>query len=336
MHPLRDGAGLAIQKIAQATYEKHLDTRLRFSHLARTMTIEVILRSVLGTTGQEQVERFSSAFSRLLSKSSFLLHFSPALQWNLGAWSPWGRILNARKTVQEIIAEAIADARSSQLDTPLASVVAEASAATDQALGLEALGHQVFTLLSAGHSSTAEALTWAVHHVYARPELLAQLRDEADKTGASPDEVTRRPLLQAVCQEVLRLHPIGPMIGRKLSRALQIGKYTLPAGTVIGLSVSLQHMSGDLFEDPGAFRPARFMEQGSTAQRNVIAFGGGIRHCLGANLGLTEMKLALDVLIRGFDINLAQTKPPRHVMLDAIAGAKGGIPVTIRHRAAGR
>ena len=80
-------------------------------------------------------------------------------------------------------------------------------AATDPALGLQALSHQIFTLLSAGHSSTAEALTWAVHHVYARPELLAQLRDEADKTGANPEDVTRRPLLQAVCQEVLRLHP---------------------------------------------------------------------------------------------------------------------------------
>ena len=79
-HPLRNGTGLAIQQIARETFEKHLDRPVRVSRLARAMTIEVILLSVLGTMDQRQVARFSAAFNKLLSKASFLLHFSPVLQ----------------------------------------------------------------------------------------------------------------------------------------------------------------------------------------------------------------------------------------------------------------
>jgi cytochrome P450 len=191
----------------------------------------------------------------------------------------------------------------------------------------------VFTLLSAGHSSTAQALAWALYHAWSDAAVLARLREELDpiSAGRDPGQVVRLPYLGAFCREVLRFRPIGPMIGRKLQQPLEIGGWYLPPGTVIGLSVALSGRDSAGFADPDAFRPERFLLD-REAQAHSIPFGGGVRHCLGANLALTEMKLALAELIADYNVTLLDKRSPRHRVIDAVAGPAGGVMAQITRR----
>ncbi|WP_044562057.1 cytochrome P450 [Azospirillum sp. B4] len=337
MEPLRDGNGLALQAIARRLFAEAVDRPAGpVVALTKRLTMEVILRSVLNLSDPATVERFASAYATLSAKASFLLHFLPALQIDLGPRSPWGRIKRARRQVDTIIGDVI-DAASAEPArfAALGPVAAAAAIASEPTLGTEALRHQVFTLLSAGHSSTAQALAWAIHHAWSDPARLARLRAELDPLAPErdPGRVIRLPYLNAFCREVLRFRPIGPVIGRKLKKPIEFGGWSLPAGTMIGLSVVLADRDPAGYADPNEFRPERFIDEGESVGRS-IAFGGGVRHCLGANLALTELKLALAELVADYDVTLLGRQPERHRVIDAVAGPAGGVKARISRRGA--
>jgi cytochrome P450 len=338
MDPLRHGNGQAVQAMARRHFTALAGQPAAPAiGLTKRLTLEVILRSVLALADTAAIERFAAAYATLQSKASFLLHFVPALQIDLGPWSPWGHIKRARRQVDTIIAGAIEAAHAApEQFGALGPIACAAAAASDPELGIEALRHQVFTLLSAGHASTAQALAWAVYHGWNDAAVLTRLRAELDPVAPDyePGVVVRLPYLDAFCREVLRFRPIAPMIGRKLKQPIEIGGWRLPAGTVIGLSVGLAHRDPTGFAEPDTFRPERFLE-GREAQGYAIPFGGGARHCLGANLALTEMKLALAELITGYDVALLDRRPPPHRLIDAVAGPASGVKVRITRRTRG-
>ena len=57
------------------------------------------------------------------------------------------------------------------------------------------------------------------------------------------------------------------------------------------------HRRPDLYPDPLAFRPERFLEQ-PAGTYTWIPFGGGVRRCLGASFAQFEMAAVLRVLAR--------------------------------------
>ena len=54
----------------------------------------------------------------------------------------------------------------------------------------------------------------------------------------------------------------------------------------------LMHTREDVYPDPFAFRPERFLEK-PAGTYTWIPFGGGVRRCLGASFALFEMKAVL-------------------------------------------
>jgi cytochrome P450 len=64
----------------------------------------------------------------------------------------------------------------------------------------------------------------------------------------------------------------------------------------IGPSIYLLHRRADLYPDPLAFRPERFLER-SYGTYEWIPFGGGIRRCLGASFALFEMRVVMETLL---------------------------------------
>ena len=77
-----------------------------------------------------------------------------------------------------------------------------------------------------------------------------------------------------------------------LKAPFEVGGYTLPAGVAVVPSIHLIHTRADVYPDPLAFRPERFLEQ-PAGTYTWIPFGGGVRRCLGASFALFEMKWVL-------------------------------------------
>jgi len=71
-----------------------------------------------------------------------------------------------------------------------------------------------------------------------------------------PDETSvqvlrRSPYLNDVLMEAERLYPPLPITGRAVSRDVEFGGITLPAGTIIQLSVAATHRLPHVFAEPG-------------------------------------------------------------------------------------
>ena len=149
---------------------------------------------------------------------------------------------------------------------------------------------QLVTLLLAGHETTATALAWTVDLLLRTPAALERLTAEVE----DGEEDT---YLRAVIQESLRLRPVVPLAGRRLACELRTDALTLPAGTDVTPAIWLTHTRPDLYPEPLAFRPERFLERPPTTY-GWIPFGGGVRRCLGAAFAELEMRVVLTAMLR--------------------------------------
>jgi cytochrome P450 len=151
------------------------------------------------------------------------------------------------------------------------------------------LRDELLTLLVAGHETTANALAWAVERLIRHPDKLARLSEEV----AAGE--TR--YLEAVVTETLRLRPVISLVARRLVEPVQIGDWRLPAGITVTPAIYLVHRRPDVYPDPEAFRPERFLEQ-PPGTYTWIPFGGGVRRCLGASFAQFEMGVVLSELVK--------------------------------------
>jgi cytochrome P450 len=81
--------------------------------------------------------------------------------------------------------------------------------------------------------------------------------------------------------------------GRRPTRPAQIAGHHVPAGTLAYACIYLTHTRADLYEDPRAFRPERFLARSAPAPYGWIPFGAGRRRCIGAAFAELEMRVIL-------------------------------------------
>jgi cytochrome P450 len=143
------------------------------------------------------------------------------------------------------------------------------------------LRDELLTLLVAGHETTATALAWALERLARHPGAWARLGEEGYR--------------DAVIKETLRLRPVLPIVLRKLTVPLRIGGWELPVGVSVAPCIYLLHRREDVYPEPYAFRPERFLEQ-PAGTYTWIPFGGGVRRCLGASFAQFEMATVLRVI----------------------------------------
>jgi cytochrome P450 len=102
--------------------------------------------------------------------------------------------------------------------------------------------------------------------------------------------------LDAVVKEVMRLCPAAPIVVRKLLEPMELGGYTLPAGTTVAPCVHLVHRRPDIYPEPLAFRPERFLER-PAGTYTWIPFGGGCERCLAASYAQLLMKQVIRTVV---------------------------------------
>jgi cytochrome P450 family 135 len=186
----------------------------------------------------------------------------------------------------------------------------------------EELRDELMTLLTAGHDTTASSLAWAVERLVRHPDKLERLRDGDDE------------YLDAVCKETLRLRPILALVLRRLTEPMEIGGRVLPAGVNVAPCIYLVHRRPDVYPEPLAFRPERFLEQ-PAGTYTWIPFGGGVRRCLGASFALFEMRVVLRELVTRLALRPADPRPERITRRTiTLVPDRGGTVVAERRAAA--
>jgi len=262
------------------------------------VTLEIILRTVFGVDEPARIKRLAEPMKRLLNSTDQPLRLL-LLQLTRSAGakprSPWGRVFALMAPVDALIHEQIAERRAADGQDPdrddILSLQLAARDEDGNGLTDAELRDELMTLLLAGHETTATALAWTVERLVRTPRVLGRLLDEVE-SGESTD------YLDATIKEALRLRPVVPGVIRQLQRPLTIGGMELPKGVNVAPSIYLIHRRPDVYPEPHAFRPERFLGEDTPSTYEWLPFGGGIRRCLGASFALYEMRIVLETVLR--------------------------------------
>jgi len=258
----------------------------------QAITLDVIVRVVFGIVEADRIARWHGLLSRLLNVgTSPRFVAAQALSSTLRGRPLRGGYERLVGPVDAAIAEEIARRRrAADLDErgDILSLLIAARREDGTALTDAELRDELITLLVAGHESTATMLAWAFERLVRHPDKLARVREEA----LAGEEA----YVEAVVQETLRLRPVLPIVLRRLAAPLEIGGRPLPAGAWVAPCAYLVQRRPDLYPDPLAFRPERFLDSrpGTYAW---MPFGGGVRRCLGASFAQLEMKCVLQAVV---------------------------------------
>lgn len=262
------------------------------------ITLEVILRTVIGATDEQRRAQLRAVMPKLLSVGVWesLAINTPGLQ-RLAPWRPFrDRLREADRLLYAEIAERRADPDLATRTDALAMMIRTGDMTDAQ------LRDQLMTLLVAGHDTTATSLSWALERLTRHPAVLAKAVHAA-RTGADEH-------LDAVCKEVLRIRPVVFDIGRILTEPTEVAGYRLPAGVMVAPGIGLVHRDAGQYPDPDRFDPDRMLGA-ALGPTTWLPFGGGNRRCLGANFALVEMAVVLGEVLRRVDLHTSTARAER-------------------------
>ncbi len=301
------------------------------------VTLDVILRTVFGLDEGPAKLGLRAALLDLLNLSANPQLLLVAQQAIGNGGGPAARFFAARDRVDRLLFAEIAARRQADVtDRPdILSLLVRATYEDGRPLEDQALRDELVTMLVAGHETTATALAWAVSHVLGSEDVRDRVVGELAKAGPALDaqRVMRLEYLDAVCRETLRLTPIIPLVGRRLTRPMRIGGADLPAGVVAAPCIYLAHRRHDRWPEPERFRPERFLETKPTPYE-FLPFGGGVRRCLGMAFALVEMKIVLAEVLGRVELRAAPGYQVRVVRRSVTLAPSEGMPVVVERRAA--
>jgi cytochrome P450 family 135 len=287
----------------------------------RALTFEVICRAVFGVTEPERVERLRAALLAVIDSGT--IFFAPGfVRVDLGPLSPWGRFRRRLAAADALIYEEIGRRRRvSDLEerTDVLSLLMRARDDEGKPMSDVELRDELFTMLAAGHETTATSLAFAFDLIPRHPEVLARLRDEPDE----PD------YLDAVVTETLRIRPVLDAAERTLAVPRTVCGYDLPAGIRVYPAIACVHHRADLYPEPFRFRPERFLD-GRTTSYTWLPFGGGIRRCIGAALAQAEMAEVIRAVVAAVDLEPIRPEPDPVVIRGITLVPRHGTPVRVR------
>jgi len=255
----------------------------------QAVTLEVIMRAVFGVDDDQRHRHLGELLRKLLADVTSPHGFLVPMV--LGAERAAKLLRSRMRPIDEAIAELIAERRR---DPHLAdredilSLLLEARHTGGEPMSDIELRDELMTLLVAGHETTATALSWTFERLVRNPDVLRRLEEEIE----SEEEA----YLDAVIAETLRLRPVISLVVRKLIEPMEIGGHLLPAGVSVAPCIYLMHRRADIYPDPHAFRPERFLDSPPKTY-SWIPFGGGVRRCIGASFAQFEMKAVLQAVL---------------------------------------
>jgi cytochrome P450 len=188
------------------------------------------------------------------------------------------------------------------------------------------LRDELLTLVLAGHETTANSLAWTFERLVRTPDAYDRLRE-----AVRSDSEERAAVIDATIHEGMRSRPVIPTIGRRVTVPWQLGAYGVPADTPVLMSILLVHHREDVYPEPFAFRPERFLNR-KPGTYEWIPFGGGIRRCLGATLAMAEQRVVLDAVARRTDLVADDPAPERAVHRNVTMIPSRGARVVVRSR----
>lgn len=312
------------QMISDAA-QREIDTwsvgeQLALGPRMQAVTLEVIMAGIFGVEGlppkgtlerelRDEIHSIVALSTRPLSIFAEMIL--------LRHQQPGGVVGGVMRRVDELLYALIGERREAgagaEQRTDILSLLLAATDEDGVPMNDEELRDELITLVLAGHETTANSLAWAFERLLRNRDAYDRLRElvrasEADVSSDASAEADA--YVEAVIHETMRVRPVVPSIGRRVAVPWQLGRFRVPAGTPVVLSIMLLHHREDVYPQPFAFAPERFLES-KPGTYTWIPFGGGIRRCLGATLAMAEQRVVLRAIAARTDMRAPSAQPER-------------------------
>ncbi|PSJ30535.1 hypothetical protein B7P34_00485 [Streptosporangium nondiastaticum] len=186
-------------------------------------------------------------------------------------------------------------------------------------------------------ASTPIHAAWTGILLLQYPQWLPVLRAEqeaafTDHPPATLSALHKLERLDHCLLEAERLHPAVWLLARTAARDLCIHGYRVPRGHLVCVSPGASHRLPGVFREPGTFDPDRYLpdrREHRATPYALIGFSGGRHPCLGMSFAQQTMKIIWSVLLRAFDLELAEARARGAV---TAMRHKPRRPCTVRYR----
>ncbi|NJL63315.1 MAG: cytochrome P450 [Methylacidiphilales bacterium] len=307
----------------------------------QVITLRVIMQAVFGLYEGDRAKELERIIGVMMDSGAnsplrALFLYYPALQRDLGKLTPWGTFLRRREYVNELIYAEIAERRQNfdASRTDILSLLIAARDENGEVMSDEELRDELMTLLTAGHETTATALTWALYWIHKFPSVRYKLLEELRSLGNEFDinAINKLPYLNAVCNETLRIYPVGMLtFPREVKEAVNLCGYDLEPGTVLMGSIYLTHQREDIYPEAKIFNPERFLER-QFSPYEFLPFGGGVRRCIGNVFALFEMKIVLTIILSQLDLELVTKQDVKPQRRGLVTGPNQEIHLVVKRK----
>jgi cytochrome P450 len=270
------------------------------------LTLEIVLRAVFGLEQGPRLDQLRDLLTEVLAFSESPLSVLPVAH-RLRRFIPTlRRFHRSQQRADQLIFELIADRRadSAEGDDVLCTLLGARHESDGSAMSAQELRDELMTALVAGHETTASQLAWAFERLARSPQVTRRLVAELD-AGEQDTYLT------ATINEILRMKPVLPNAEPRLTKQpVKIGDFTYPAGVALLAGAFLVHHDPQIYPEPFAFAPERFVGR-TPGTYTWIPFGGGRRRCLGASFALAEMKIVMRAALERYALSPANEQPER-------------------------
>jgi cytochrome P450 len=295
------------------------------------LTLKVMLTIAIGSH-DPVFDGLSQRLLEMLSVVASPLLQEPSLRRLPGWRETWRRFLRRRDEVDELIFALIEERRRERhagdrdlLDMLLAAINADGSPFSDRQVR-----DNLVSVIVAGHETTAATLAWAfqllAHNRAAQDRLAEEIDDEASDGDA------RGEYLNATIQETLRHKPTFLFLPpRVVSEPIEIGGFLYGPPAHLCACTYLMHHDPDLYPNPHAFMPERFL--GSAPQAGaLLPWGAGHKRCPGRHLALLEIEMVLQQALSRLLVLPAGTDVEHPRWHSALLTPRDGARVVLRKR----
>jgi cytochrome P450 len=297
----------------------------------QAITLDVIMSGIFGIDGRPargSAERRLRVTIRSLATASTL----PVAQFveliNARRREPVGLMRRAIGLLDDATYPIIAARRRAanlEQRTDILSLLLRAQTDEGELLSDRELRDELLTLVLAGFETTANSLAWTWERLVRNPAAYDRLREAVRCGERTEDHV------EAAIVEGMRSRPVIPIVGRRVAVPWRLGEYVVPAESAVSVSILLVHHREDLYPDPFAFRPERWLDR-KPGTYEWIPFGGGTRRCLGAALALAEQRVVLEAMLRRLDLEADRPEPERALHRNVTMIPARGARVLLRSR----
>ncbi len=328
-----------VQETTRALDEFTPNERIDLYAWTRRLALRVAMRALFGLD-PDGVQARSIDAAGLFEDALAFYASDFLLRVFRGPFTPWARLQNAARKLDELIYSEISRRRATgERGEDILSLLLDAADEDGNTLSDLQIRDEVMTLMFAGHDTTTSTISFMFYELAHHPEIVTRLLAEQDAQFEDGQPSTSQLIsgelseLEMVFEETLRMYPpawVGP---RRAVEAFEFEGHTVPERAFVNYCSWASHHLPDVFEDPEEFRPERFAPdaRAALAKGAYVPFGGGSRTCIGMRFGQLEVRTIATLILSRFTLSLPADFALAIRQMPTIS-PKNGLPMLVQPR----